>query len=246
MLDYIILDGGNIICPPNWISDGNTINYHKIYYCIAGSAIYQDSFKTRRLIPQTLYIFPQNQPYQIIHSEEHFFHVLWFHADCRLPIVSDFYEHPISQSGTLFHLLNSLDQALIDAPKIIGNLLPVFIKALDIPDSTISAHQKVLLLCTDYIHTHISEPVTNEMLAHISGYHKHYLIQIFKQHMGITPRQYVIHTKFNYAKKLLLQGNSIYECAHLIGYKNESDFGRDFKTLFSVSPGQYKKQTSLP
>ena len=38
MLDYTILEYGDTFCPAAWVSEGNTVNYHKIYYCLSGSA----------------------------------------------------------------------------------------------------------------------------------------------------------------------------------------------------------------
>lgn len=246
MLDYTILEYGDTFCPAAWVSEGNTVNYHKIYYCLSGSAVYQDSSGVHSLSPGRIYIFPQSCPYQVTHSREGLFHVLWFHADTRLPLVSEFYEQSIVPGDLAQSLLSSLALAVSKRPEILGALLPVLMKTLNLPGDGIPLHRRTLLLCADYIHGHIHEHITNEDLAQVSGYQKRYLIEIFKEQTGMTPRQYVIHTKFNYARKFLLHGKSVRECAHLIGYSNESDFGRDFKAIYAVTPGQFRRQSGLP
>ena len=125
MLDYTILEYGDTFCPAAWVSEGNTVNYHKIYYCLSGSAVYQDSSGVHSLSPGRIYIFPQSCSYQVTHSREGLFHVLWFHADTRLPLVSEFYGQSIVPGDLAQSLLSSLALAVSKRPEILGALLPV-------------------------------------------------------------------------------------------------------------------------
>lgn len=246
MMNYTILDYGNTFCSRKWNSTGNTANYHKIYYCLEGSAKYNDNNTDAVLKPGFLYIFPQYTPYQIVHTREFFFHVLWFHADTILPIVHSFYEKEILDYTLPGVLLSSLTLSMEEKPKLLNTLLPAFISSLNIPESCMNSHSRAVTDCIAYIHQHLSEPISNDTLADISGYNKHYFIQVFQQHTGQTPRQYIIHTKFNIAKKYLAAGKTISECSQKIGYENTSAFSRDFKSLFSVTPSTYKKQIGVP
>ena len=246
MLDFTILDYGCTHCGKEWISHGNTADCHKIYYCIAGSALYQSSQESITLMPNILYVLPWNTPYTVRHTEDFSFHVLWFHIDSRLPLVDGFYSVFLSPDSFPASLILPLQRAITEAPGQIASLLYIFIDSLNIPIPHIHPHYEAILQCVTYIHGHLNDAITNEELAAVAGYHKRYFIQIFKKQLGITPRQYIIRAKFNNAKRYLTLGKSVKECAHLIGYENESDFSRDFRSLFSISPSQYKKQSGTP
>lgn len=245
-MNYTILEYGNTICPQTWHSDGNTKNYHKIYYCLEGSAQYKDNHSTAVLKPGFLYIFPQHMPYQITHTEELFFHVLWFHADTILPTVHSFYKKEIPEDSLSGALLSSLSLSMAEKPKLLSTLLPAFMSSLDIPECCVNSHSRAVTDCIAYIHHHLSKPISNDILADISGYNKRYFIQLFQQQTGQTPRQYIIHAKFNLAKKYLAAGKTITECSQKVGYENASAFSRDFKSLFSITPSAYQKQTGIP
>lgn len=241
MLDYTILDYGDTFCSKDWNSPGNTINYYKIYYCLEGSALYRSHDNFFLLKPGFLYILPQKTDYEVVHTQELLFHVLWFHADTIFPMVNSLYEIKITPGSLPDTLLLSLKLSIIDNPELLGTLLSVLFSALNIPGIYELGHSQAVTDCIAYIHQHISDPITNDTLSTLSGYNKRYFIRLFKEQTGLTPRQYVIHTKFNYAKKYLAEKKSVTECAHLIGYENVSAFSRDFKALFSTTPGNYCK-----
>lgn len=246
MLDYTILNCGYTHCDKNWISDGNTTGYHKIYYCSSGSAIYQDLVETAILTPGSISVLPQNTPYQVKHTQENHFHVLWFHADTQFPVSNCLYSTVLSPSCFSGTMLPALERAVIERQELTADLLRIFILSLKIPCPRPHQHRLPVLQCVSYIHEHLQETITNDELAAIAGYNKQYFIQIFKKQLGLTPRQYIIHTKFNFARKCLSAGYSIKECAHYIGYENESSFSRDFRALFSMSPSHYQKLAATP
>lgn len=241
MLNYIILQHGENPCGENWESPGNTLNYHKIYYCLAGSAVYQEGKNSVRLTPGNLYIFPQNTPYRMMHSEEKHFEVLWFHVDTHMPLIRVLYQEKIQQDSMAASVIAALRVAKREQTELLPELLELLVRTLQIPNQITDIHGEVIRKCITYICTHMNEKITNDVLAEISGYHKHYMIRIFRECLGYTPRQYIIYTKFHYVIPFLKKGKSVGECAALIGYENESAFSRDFKTLFRVSPGQYRK-----
>jgi AraC family transcriptional regulator len=69
----------------------------------------------------------------------------------------------------------------------------------------------------------------------------HYFSLLFKQSMGLTPHQYVIRTRVDRAKKLLLKGEmSIVDIAQTVGFANQSHLNLHFKCLVGLTPKQFK------
>ena len=84
-------------------------------------------------------------------------------------------------------------------------------------------------------------------LCHKLGYSRVQLNTMFRKHFGISPHEYLIDQKFNYASKLLLTTNmTVAEIAYTIGYSNPMQFYTTFKKLFSATPDRYRKMRYAP
>lgn len=68
--------------------------------------------------------------------------------------------------------------------------------------------------------------------------------RIFKQHMGVTPQDYIIHAKTDAAKSLLETTNlSAKQIAAQLGYSDASHFNKHFKRHVGYTPIEYRKRT---
>lgn len=61
----------------------------------------------------------------------------------------------------------------------------------------------------------------------------------FKQNLGMTPMQYLIHIRVMNSRKFLAQGLSIKVVAEKVGYQTESSFIKKFKEVQGLTPKQY-------
>ncbi|AFZ37132.1 transcriptional regulator, AraC family [Stanieria cyanosphaera PCC 7437] len=95
----------------------------------------------------------------------------------------------------------------------------------------------------DYIDTNIERDLRLQELANLVQISPHYFSLLFKQSTGLTPHQYVIHTRVARAKKLLLKGKmSIVDIAQTVGFANQSYLNLHFKRLVGLTPKQFKLQ----
>lgn len=70
-----------------------------------------------------------------------------------------------------------------------------------------------------------------------------WFIRNFKQHMNISPAQYLLSLRMVNAQSLLENTDySVGEVAEIVGYDNQLYFSRVFKKEYGVSPAQYRKQ----
>jgi len=61
----------------------------------------------------------------------------------------------------------------------------------------------------------------------------------FKEVTGTSPLQYIKNVKLHKARAYILQdGEYVYEAATRVGYESVSQFSREYKRLFGVSPGK--------
>ena len=108
----------------------------------------------------------------------------------------------------------------------------------NIPNTTL---QRVL----EYIHDNLDHTLTLAELASIADISSYHLAHIFKQTFGIAPHQYILRTRIERAKALLLQGQlSIAEIAIRVGFFDQSHFTRTFKRTVGMTPQALIQQNS--
>lgn len=95
----------------------------------------------------------------------------------------------------------------------------------------------------EYLGEHFRENVSLDEMVKISRTSKYYLIRLFKQHIGCTPKQYIYTLRIQHAMNLL-DATEIpsYKVGALVGFPNEASFITHFKTSVGVTPGEYRKR----
>lgn len=66
--------------------------------------------------------------------------------------------------------------------------------------------------------------------------------RLFKQHVGISAKQYAAICRFQHASRLVLQGNSLVNSALTAGFSDQSHFNHDIKKLTGLTPRQFFQQ----
>jgi AraC family transcriptional regulator, arabinose operon regulatory protein len=85
------------------------------------------------------------------------------------------------------------------------------------------------------------EDISLEDIA--ASFHMSYekLRKLFKESVGISPKQYRLQTKFHLAERLLTEGFSVKFVASQVGYQDPFIFSRQFKKYMGKSPSLFKK-----
>jgi AraC-like DNA-binding protein len=94
---------------------------------------------------------------------------------------------------------------------------------------------------TEYIASHIDEQITVAMLADRVCLTESHLVKAFRKDLGITPLQYIIKRKIQYAQSLLLRTDmNVGEIARAVGMNDSSYFIRLFKKNIGFTPQDYR------
>lgn len=82
--------------------------------------------------------------------------------------------------------------------------------------------------------------LTVSYLASLCGISEVYLRKLFLNSFGVSPKEYMIQKRIEYAKSLLLSRNfSVGEVAQMCGYAEPCHFSREFSKRTGMSPSQY-------
>lgn len=93
----------------------------------------------------------------------------------------------------------------------------------------------------DYIHKNLSEKITIDKLAQVSGMSKTLFFRSFKSFFGITPIEFIVRERVQLAKQLLTDPElTITETCYKAGFNNVNYFIRQFKRLEGMTPRNYR------
>lgn len=92
-----------------------------------------------------------------------------------------------------------------------------------------------------YISEHLEEELPVKELAALAHLSEYYFIRVFRETMGMTPRQYIISVRMEHAKYLLKTTSfTVQEIGYMVGYASESMFCTTFKKQYGVTPSEYR------
>lgn len=107
-------------------------------------------------------------------------------------------------------------------------------------------NNEIIKRSKEYIQEHLHQAIkVKDVAAHINLSESYFAIY-FKEKTGINFRDYILKTKIDYAKKILLsKKSSIGEIAEKVGYQDYRSFSRAFKNETGMSPSDYCNQVEV-
>lgn len=97
--------------------------------------------------------------------------------------------------------------------------------------------------CRDYIDGNIYRKITVTELTQRLGVSRAYLYKIFSDKFNMSPKQYIMWNKLNYAKKMLIETDmTITQISNSVGYDDSLAFSKTFSLKEGLSPEKYRKR----
>lgn len=142
-------------------------------------------------------------------------------------------------------LLDNADRAPI---RLIGQGLILLDEIVQTSKTKITAGNKRLRdfymkEATNYIDANFQRDVSIEEIAQACGLNRSYFGRLFKDTMGESPQQFLLHYRMSKAAELLKSSKiSIAEVGRSVGYENQLHFSRAFKSVFGIPPMEYRRK----
>ena len=101
----------------------------------------------------------------------------------------------------------------------------------------------IVIDARSYINSHYAERITLDDLSRSISINKFYLQKLFKRCIGLSPNEYLIHTRLTRAKQLLRNSSHpISQIAMDVGISNIGHFISLFKRYEGITPSAYRQR----
>ena len=102
--------------------------------------------------------------------------------------------------------------------------------------------RRILILKKQILSNLQYQPTIEELAAKINV-SASYLQKLFKTETGISPIQYLQNLRIEKARELLENGfKRVKEIGCEVGFIDQSNFARDFRKIYGLTPSDYRKQ----
>ncbi len=238
----------------DWSIPPRVINDYDLFLCSSGSAVFRVKDTEYRLTKGEALLVPPDTVFSARHG-----------GDGRFEAVAQHFTIDIVGRYDLFSLIRYEAHVRFDeAWPFVAEVLRFYVASWEPDGSMLSGHAHFLTLLTHFLERAYrgdrAEAGEQEMfivdMAHVfqtrfasqdvmfqamdrSPYSRDHTTRLFREHMGVTPKQYLIQTRMRAAREMLQQGCSVKEAAFATGHRDELYFSRLFKQKTGTAPSVY-------
>ena len=256
-LNAVCNTGGEFFCPTDfsWEIDTHTFDQNKFYFITDGKCIITVKGKEYTAHPGQWFFIPAGTPHAYHNLKECSFEKYWMHFDLypsadlftmlELPYFVD-----VPKDSVVYDLFRQASEAmqsdsLTDRIRLKTCLLMLISEYISLvhPDGvavedTDSRIDRMLR----YINRNLDKPLSVTDLAEHFHLHPTHFIRFFKEKTGETPANYIRIRRMETAKRLL-ESTDLYisQIMEQIGFCDESQFSKQFKKYYALSPRNYRK-----
>jgi AraC family transcriptional regulator len=93
----------------------------------------------------------------------------------------------------------------------------------------------------EYVLAHLTENISNIVLAECVGLSTSHFSRAFKQSSGMSPHQFVLHSRIGRVRQLLAETElPLAQIAVTVGFADQSHCSRRFRELVGITPSQFR------
>lgn len=231
--DIIPIFSGHEVCEKNHKYGPHIRDYYLLHFCLNGTGVLIDKFGNHTIRQGELFIIRPGETTTYL-------------ADGNTP-----WEYSwVAFGGELADLFNT-DRSVYPFPIEIGLSLREFsIDRETNPAIFLSLIYKLIYYLFNekkdnssipekirqYIDFNYMDNISVLTISNYFGYERSYLYRIFKNHLGVGIKEYIIKTRMEHAQILLKKGCSVGNTSLAVGYNDQTNFSKAYKKHFGESP----------
>lgn len=214
-----------------------------ISFCISGQITYAQNGKEFVIKEGYAALLPKDSTYSLIANREGQFPVVNF--DCDGLVCDEISLIPLTNNKECikrFERLKLLFSRSESRLKTIGGFYNLL-------DEVVSTESKISPIHSvdRYIEKNLSDPeLSNETIAGELKISEVYLRKLFTNHLGTSPKQYILDMRIQKAKELLIESPlSVTDISRECGFSSVYHFCRAFKQRTATTPTQFAEKNRI-
>ena len=238
-----------------WAESTHTFMQNKLYYVTKGSFELTVDGISYRAQSGDFFFIPAGTPHSYSDIDGVPFEKYWMHLDIypsasyitSLSLPHKVIVTPKSEAHRLFakYVRYAKSNTLVDALYVkstVTALLAEYIRTALKDDVTLqSVSDTKISEVLRFIEHHLAEPLSVPTLAEHFHLHPSHFIRFFKTHTGYTPARYIKMKRMEVAKQYLEETDLfVLEIMERIGVEDACSFSKQFKSVYSYSPRDYR------
>ncbi len=252
-VDFNVIQYGHEDCRPNYSIGSFVRSNHLIHFIHKGRGIYAVGKKEYSLSAGDAFlIYPKDVTYYKADGEDpwEYSWVEFSGAGVQSYLSSTEFskENPIilgnfAPEGPMLRLVGSGDPNPYELYCHLMEVLSAFVSKKSSPASKSDEYVKYALNYIQTVRYHGS--VTVKELSDYVGVNRSYLCRLFKEKLGVSPKQYIIDFKMKTAARLMAETNlTVGQIARSAGFEDPLYFSSTFKAYFGLSPTAYRAKAA--
>lgn len=231
--DIIPIFSGYEVCKSNHSFGPNIRTHYLIHFCLTGKGELIDKFGKHKISVGEAFIIRPGELTTYTADKFDPWEYSWiaFYGDMADKFNTDrsVYRFPLEIGLEV----RRLSQNGITAPTVFISLIYNLIYHLFGENhESANTSEKV----KQYIDFHYMSAISVSGISAYFGYERSYLYRIFKSSYGIGIKEYIIKKRMESASLLLARGYSVHDTAAAVGYNDQFNFSKAYKTHFGHSP----------
>lgn len=136
---------------------------------------------------------------------------------------------PLEQEEIFFDCMNSLLQSTSRINKV----------PKEAPGSDTRVNRLI-----EFIRANFRDEISLQQMSELVNLNAFHLVRLFKKKVGVSPYDYLLILRAEYAKKLLRQGYKVHDAASLAGFYDTSHLNRSLRKIAATSPKSFLSSKS--
>jgi AraC-like DNA-binding protein len=145
---------------------------------------------------------------------------------------------------SIFKLLICADDGKVKAT-IRSRLQEILTESISASGSRLPAPPPLALQIESYILDRLDQVPSLDLLSSLVGLSRYHFAHTFSKHVGLSPLAFHSRARLMQARKLIAQGWSLAETSAHLNFSDQSHFGRHFKRVYGMTPGEYQQNVAV-
>lgn len=190
------------------------------------------------------YMAQQNVEFLYLHFDGCYSHALVRDIIADTPVLRK--EENILVGERLYSMVQSFRRSGIEHEVNSSMQIYQLLMLLAMPPERMTPQENQINQTVAYIRSHVGKIITLQQLADMAHLSASHYSHEFKRQTGFSPMEYVINTRVEKAKMLLLQTTlSVTDIAYEVGYEGSISLSNLFMKKVGCSPREYRRSNGI-